>query len=239
MKLYMNCKRFSYCFVVFCLLFTTNSIAAQQKKKTTATTSHKKIAEANPHKSKPIVNKKVTTPSTGNSNCPNCATLFNDWVEDHEKAYVREGIKPQQSFAGLQKLVDQRKLRHLKANSLYKFESLQHSKPYFLPKVQTFLADLANTYKFKCKSEKVKYVPFIITSGTRTKSSVNDLMKVNENSTENSAHLKGKTFDISYKSFGNNKKQRDLFINALAELKKKGRCYVKYERNGCLHITVN
>ena len=53
------------------------------------------------------------------------------------------------------------------------------------------------------------------------------------------AHLKGKTFDISYRAFSKNRKQLKKFIQALDTLHNMKKCYVKFERNGCLHITAN
>ena len=84
-----------------------------------------------------------------------------------------------------------------------------------------------------------KYVRFDITSATRSINSVNELSKENPNAIKNSAHLRGKTFDISYGAFSGYKIQLKLFIEALSELKNQKKCFVKYERNGCLHITVH
>ena len=88
-------------------------------------------------------------------------------------------------------------------------------------------------------SNNLDYIPLTITSLTRTKESVNRLIQNNQNAIEESAHLKGKTFDISYKAFGSNTKQFGLFADILNEERKKELCFVKYESNGCLHITVN
>ncbi len=52
------------------------------------------------------------------------------------------------------------------------------------------------------------------------------------------AHLRGKTFDISYRAFNNNPKQTQAFIEVLKEFRIQNRCFVKFEKNGCLHITV-
>jgi ribonuclease HI len=61
----------------------------------------------------------------------------------------------------------------------------------------------------------------------------------NVNAVTNSAHLKGKTIDISYVRFGNNTAQLDALVKALKKMRKEDKCYVKYERTqGCLHITV-
>ncbi len=64
------------------------------------------------------------------------------------------------------------------------------------------------------------------------------LMKGNPNAIKSSIHLKGKTFDVSYKAFNKNDSQIKLFIKVLNELRLENRCYVKSERNGCLNITV-
>ena len=80
------------------------------------------------------------------------------------------------------------------------------------------------------------YVKFTLSSLTRSKQSVAALMDENDNSIANSAHLRGKTFDISYAAFGRNRKQLKLFTKVLKEMRSEGLCYVKYERNGCLHM---
>ncbi len=87
--------------------------------------------------------------------------------------------------------------------------------------------------RFRCDTGKVSLTGF-----SRSKESVKRLGAVNKNSIENSAHLKGKTFDINYRAFDKNKKQNKAFIKVLNDLRLQGKCYVKYERNGCLHITV-
>ncbi len=172
------------------------------------------------------------------ASCPNCPVYFNDWVATHEQAYRNEGIKPRQNFAALQKLLQQQKLVQVQSNKYYQVNRMTHSRPFFLPKTKRFLLQLAQQYKENCVKSKIGYVPFHITSGTRTINSVRQLNRVNENSIANSAHLKGKTLDISYTRFGSNHKQRLHFIKALRTLQQQKKCYVKYERNGCLHITV-
>lgn len=172
------------------------------------------------------------------ANCPNCPVYFDDWVATHEKAYRAEGIQPRQNFAALQKLLQQNKLVRVQSNKYYQVSLMTYSKPYFLPKAKKFLIQLAQEYKENCLKAGVRYIPFHITSGTRTINSVRQLNRVNENSIANSAHLRGKTLDISYTKFGSNHKQRVHFIKALRQLQQQKKCYVKYERNGCLHITV-
>lgn len=174
----------------------------------------------------------------GSGNCPSCHVLFTDNVKTHEKALENEVIKPQNDFKGLEKLLNSGKLTRIITNRFYIVRNAKYSRPYVLPQVQIFLDKLANEYKIQCKNEKLKYIPFTITSVTRSLESVNELEENNSNAIKNSAHLKGKTLDISYRAFNKNRKQTKAFIKVLKELKLDNNCFVKFERNGCLHITV-
>jgi hypothetical protein len=170
--------------------------------------------------------------------CPSCPQLFYDNVWTHELAYFNDGIKPQNSDNDLDKLSKSGKLKKIETTELFIVTKAQYSRPYILPNGHRFIHDLSNNYYKKCKTNSIKYIPFTISSVTRSHESVNKLMKNNGNAIRNSAHLRGKTFDISYRAFNNNVKQTKAFIEVLNELKKQKRCYVKFERNGCLHITV-
>jgi uncharacterized protein YcbK (DUF882 family) len=175
----------------------------------------------------------------GTAKCQGCETLFNDGIKAHEKAYQNEGIAVQHTDAGLFKLEQKSILKNIESNDLYIVRDFNHSQPMLLPKAIMYLDKLSILYKQKCMANHTKYVRFDITSATRSIKSVKKLSKENPNAIMNSAHLKGKTFDISYGAFFGYKKQLKLFIEALSELKNQKKCFVKYERNGCLHITVN
>jgi len=175
---------------------------------------------------------------SGSGNCKGCASLFPDKVKVHQLAYVYEGIDHQQNDDGLKKLFRKGKLAEITSNQFYTVLPLQHSQPLLLPNAVSFLDELSRLYDKKCKEEAIEYIPFTISSLTRSTESVRRLMKSNANGISNSAHLKGKTFDISYRAFNNNTKQNAAFIHTLNTLRIQGKCYVKFERNGCLHITV-
>jgi hypothetical protein len=174
----------------------------------------------------------------GSGSCPTCPYLFTDNVKTHQLAYFTDGIKPQNNDKDLDNLSKSGKLKKLESCSLFIVRNARFSRPYLLPKAHSFIQDLSRSYDKKCQSDSIRYVPFTISSLTRSKESVTHLMENNGNAIKNSSHLRGKTFDISYRAFNNNKKQTKAFITALNELKEQKRCYVKFERNGCLHITV-
>lgn len=170
--------------------------------------------------------------------CRNCAFLFTDNVKKHQKAYSQDGISIQKEDSNLERLFRRGKLRKVESNRLYEVDGLTHSQPFILPKGQRFISKLAGRYHERCLKDSLPYIPFKITSLTRSRVSVEKLMRSNKNAIENSAHLKGKTFDISYRAFNGNRKQSAVFMEVLQDLRTGGECFVKYERNGCLHITV-
>jgi hypothetical protein len=176
---------------------------------------------------------------TKTTNCQDCNTLFNDGIQVHEKAYKNEGIVEQKTDDGLFKLEEKAVLKNIESNDFYIVKDFNHSQPLLLPKAIYFLDELSKLYQQKCTDNDEGYFPFVITSATRSINSVTKLMEGNSNAIENSSHLHGKTFDISYTAFSYNKNQLKLFVKALSELKNQNKCFVKYERNGCLHITVN
>jgi len=173
-----------------------------------------------------------------NTTCTDCDKLFNDGINVHEIAYRHEGIREQQTDKGLIKLGKKNVLKEIESNDFYIVRDLTHSKPLLLPKAIDFLDKLSILYQQKCTEKNIDYACFEITSGSRSIESVKRLQEENGNAIEDSPHLRGKTFDISWRAFGGNKDQLKLFVSALSELKNQKKCFVKFERNGCFHITV-
>ncbi len=182
--------------------------------------------------------KRVSFKSPNNNwGCRQCPGLFDDNVQRHNRAYGYDAINPKESFEDVEAFYEAGILEKIDSNSFYTLDKMNYSAPYLLPAAAEFLHDLGMRYAEKCAAEGVKYYPFEITSITRCTGSVKKLRRGNRNAIENSAHLRGKTVDISYRKFYSQTKQLNLFVDALYELKSEGRCFVKYERTGCLHIT--
>jgi hypothetical protein len=172
------------------------------------------------------------------STCKQCGVLFQDGLSAHESAYQYEGIKPKNDFDDLEKLVEKHRLIELETNENYIIEPMDASLPVLLPKGIAFINRLAQDYRTLCDRENIEYIPFRITSATRTQKSIKELRKQNGNAIENSTHLKGKTIDITYITHKKHVKQKELFLQALAKLKDQDLCYVKFEvQKKCLHIT--
>jgi len=191
------------------------------------------------HFRRPIIRRlTIIWNSKNETSCPGCWSLFPDNVRTQDQAYKYEGIKEQKQLKDLDKLEKKGLLVHVEDNDYYYIDDLKHSRPYLLPKAVRFLENLGKRYADKCKNRNISYKQFRITSLTRSIESVDDLKRKNPVAIKESAHLKGKTIDISYTAFGKDSMQLDLFLSALSELRKEGKCYAKYEQTtGCLHIT--
>jgi hypothetical protein len=181
----------------------------------------------------------ISSFNLNNGKCPGCEAKFNDGVVVQRKAYEHDGIKPQGTDEELDAIYNKKKLIKIESNDLFVVRNLTDSKPYLLSKANNFIYKFCNEYKDSCNKLNLNYIPVIITSATRTRESIKRLRSKNPNSIKESAHLKGKTFDISYTSFGNNNKQISILSNILEKYNKQKACFVKYEKRGCLHITVN
>ena len=172
--------------------------------------------------------------------CESCDSLFTDGVKVHQIAYKKEKIRAQKTDHHLDKLAKKGTLKNITDNENYLVRNMDYAKPILMPKAVSFLNKFSNEYRTEIDKADLEYIPFEITSATRSIESVKRLRKYNKNSITQSAHLNGKTFDISYHSFADYPLQRQIFIRIMNQYKKNGLCFIKHEiKQGCLHITVN
>lgn len=173
------------------------------------------------------------------------AQEFND-LNDAHIAYARKiGLKPIGRTRDI--MAQTRPVVEVKTCDDYVVDRLKHSYAFLVPEAATLLADIGSAFNAKLAERNAGHYRIIATSLLRTSESVGRLKRGNANSTENSAHLYGSTFDISYVRFHeeslNIKKHSDgelklILAEVLKELRQQGRCLVKYERKqGCFHIT--
>ncbi|NDC76643.1 MAG: hypothetical protein EBZ67_02010 [Chitinophagia bacterium] len=170
--------------------------------------------------------------------CPGCVQKFPDRVPIQETAYRRGRLKAQSTMDDLDGLLRKGILVELEDNDRFIIREMEHSRPYVLPIVVDFLERLSRAYALELKARKLSYRPFEIISATRSIDSADKLTEENSIARRWSHHLHGKTIDISYKRFGRHEGEKICLIEALSKLRQQGRCYVKYERKGALHLTV-
>ncbi len=197
--------------------------------------------------------KPIPTPETSNeikqlnisSRVGHLASQFSDLNPEHLAVAERIGIRPIRSTADILKI--NRAIVKVESNGNYHIDDLTHSYAFLIPEAAALLDSIGARFNRKLAAQGGGRYNIKVTSLLRTNESVGRLKKRNVNSTENSAHLYGTTFDISYVDFHecamNTRRHTDgelknLLAEVLLELREEGHCLVKYERKqGCFHIT--
>lgn len=120
----------------------------------------------------------------------------------------------------------------LESTSSYYLNDVKY--PYLTPEAKHMLGYIGEMYQKRVgdPSDRLR-----VTSLARTTDHVKRLRRGNVNAVEESCHLYGTTFDISYRDL--DPKQKQALAQVLRDLQKAGYCYVKYERKQpCFHITI-
>lgn len=149
---------------------------------------------------------------------------------------------------------EQRKadLVYIGASPYYHVDPLKRSIPYLVPRAAVLLNDIGRHFFDSLYVKQIPLHQFIVTSVLRSEEDLENLKKVNHNTSENSCHLYGTTFDIGYNRYKavsaldgtpsrevGNDTLKWVLSEVLRDLRQEGRCHVKYERKqGCFHITV-
>ncbi len=175
----------------------------------------------------------------------NHSAQFNDLNDAHLVYADSIGINPISSLHDIMAI--DKPIVRINTCDEYTVDKLYHSYPYLVEPAALLLHDIGAEFNRKLQLQGGGKYKLKVTSVLRTAESVNRLKRNNINSTRNSAHLYGTTFDISYVDFpegmGNIHKHTDgdlknLLAEVLLEFKEQGRCLVKFERKqGCFHIT--
>lgn len=175
----------------------------------------------------------------------NLAKQFADLNDAHLVYARRIGIKPISSTRDIIRL--ERPIVHIKSGDHYHIDRLTHSYPYLVPEAAELLDTIGVRFSRKLELRGGGKYSLQVTSLLRTHESVKRLSRRNVNSTSNSAHLYGTTFDISYVRFHeamfntrklNDGQLKNILAEVLLELRDQGKCLVKFERKqSCFHIT--
>lgn len=169
---------------------------------------------------------------------------FNDMNERHLEAGREFGI---QEPPETREDFNTAGLKEISSCKYYAVEPLTYSVPYLTPAAKDELEAIGRAFQDKLKAAGLPLYRPIVTSVLRTKEDVDKLRKVNINSSGNSSHCYGTTFDLACIRFDKLRKKdgevppADL-KTALAEVlkaeKENGNVYVKYEvKQNCFHIT--
>lgn len=171
--------------------------------------------------------------------------VFNDSNYVQMEAARRMGIDP---VTDLQSAYFMKKpIVKVSSNEYYQIDSLRHSLPYLVPEGAALLEEIGKNFIDSLHARGGDGYKIKVTSLLRTPETVSRLRRVNINATDSSTHQYATTFDISYTNFYcldesrqiNQGDLKNLLGEVLLDLRKKGKCLVKYEvKTGCYHVTV-
>lgn len=175
-------------------------------------------------------------------------------VPDYRKAFPdsqavqivaanRWGVKPVKNREDAEKR--KKELVYMDVSPYYHVAHLHSSIPYLVPRAALLLQDTGQAFYDSLYVKGVSLNQMIVTSVLRSIDDVAKLQHHNGNATDNSCHLYGTTFDISYNRYHpverevRNDTLKWILSEVLRDKRQEGRCYIKYEvKQGCYHITV-
>lgn len=168
----------------------------------------------------------------------------------HARAVGISPLKGKDAGDQAAQLAAKGKLVAVSDNKYYVVNHLTHSYPYLVPEAARVLELIGKRFREKLEEKDMEPYYFRVTSLLRTGESQRRLRGSNGNATNQSAHLYGTTFDITYKNLvrknllGRRKTVTDaaalrLLSETIGELRKEKRLVVVTEkREACFHITV-
>lgn len=182
--------------------------------------------------------------------CRNYQQVFSRKLDDRIVDYSANarltGINRCANERDIYKKVFTRQLLRVRSGRYFKVRDLTSSYPYLTKDAKKLLREIGKRFRRKINREGFKGSKFVVTSLTRTLENTSILGRSNINSSDNSPHLNGNAFDISYASFSIIKLYKTecdewYMKEALAEviwkLREDKQCWATYERQqGCFHV---
>lgn len=178
----------------------------------------------------------------------NYSQKFNDLQPKQHAVASRIGLPhPPKDRAEAQTM--RNKLVEIRTNDNYIVDDLTHSVPYLIPSAKRELDAIGEEWADILKRNNLPHYRFYVTSVLRTQEDVKYLQRSgNVNSTTQSCHCYGTTFDLAYLRYDKVTRTRDYMIDdnlklvlgqVLLNHQRAGKIYVKYEaKQSCFHVTV-
>ena len=171
---------------------------------------------------------------------------MNDHVQDHWQESRTNGVTyiPQRKYDILRELRNGQLVEFV-SNEKYFIDTMYYSYPVARPFVKEFVNELWDRFQSKLQQTDLYGAKLVLTSFTRTTSTIQRLKRKNRNAIKNSTHLHGTTFDISYHTFmhsrelseGEIEHLKETLATVLFEMRDEKKCHVKYEYfQTCFHV---
>jgi len=171
---------------------------------------------------------------------------LNDRLVDYSAEAKRKGVASSKTFGDIKKKAREGKLVKVRGGRKYVVDKLNYSHPYVTRDTRELIDEIAKRFREKTSGKGLQGSQFIITSMTRKTESLKSLRRYNMNASENSPHLYGNAFDITYKRILARKMiltncDKSFLKEALAEviweLRAEKKCWATYEKGqACFHV---
>ncbi len=176
----------------------------------------------------------------------NFSKKLNDRIVDYSAQAKARGIAVCSNKKEIEQRVAARKLFRVRSGNMYVVDDMTHSYPYLTRDSKRLLDEIGQRLKEKIAKDGLKGSKMHVTSMTRTTEKVRGLRKTNGNSSENSPHLYGNAFDISYARFSFRKVyvtecdkwyMKEALAEVIWQLRQEKKCWATYEKQqGCFHV---
>jgi hypothetical protein len=171
---------------------------------------------------------------------------LNDRIADYSVEADNTGIELCNNKDDINKRIRERVLFKVRSGNLYLIADMNDSYPYLTKESKKLLKEIGKRFRKKIGEYGLKGSRFVVTSMTRTADNMKGLKKSNLNVSDNSPHLNGNTFDISYARFSLRKLfdtpcddwyLKEALAEVIWQLREENKCWATYERTqGCFHI---
>lgn len=173
---------------------------------------------------------------------------LNDRIVDYSAEAKLKGISPSKDEKELRKRISEGRLVKVNSGNKYLVERMTYSYPAITKESKMLLDEIGRRFRDKTSAKGLKEGRFIVTSMTRKTESMKSLRRNNQNASENSPHLYGNAFDITYKRFivrkwvltnCDKKFLKDALGEVIWELRGEGKCWATYEKGqSCYHVVL-
>jgi hypothetical protein len=171
---------------------------------------------------------------------------LNDRIVDYYFQADNTGIVLCNTKDDINDRIRERELFRVRSGNLYLVAEMNDSYPYVTRESRKLIKEIGKRFKKKIGEYGLKGSRFVVTSMTRTTDNMKELKKSNGNVSDNSPHLNGNAFDISYARFSLRKLfdtpcddwyLKEALAEVIWQLRGEKKCWATYERTqGCFHI---
>jgi hypothetical protein len=171
---------------------------------------------------------------------------LNDRIVDYLAEAKRKGIKICKDDRDIKNRLSEGKLVRVKDCNRYIVDRMTYSSPCVTKESKILLDEIARRFRDKVSQKGLNGATLIVTSMTRKTDNMKSLRRNNRNSSENSPHLYGNAFDITYKRFivrkwrltnCDSKYLKDALGEVIWQLREEKRCFATCERmQNCFHV---